>query len=613
MKKQRKKNDFFLLKQFFKRFFLLSFFTSLIPVIGVVLYFFWLNSSLPKIEDLNIPVRTPSVTIQAADGTVIATYGDLYEEFVSVKELPAYVTNAFLAVEDRRFYNHKGIDFKGIIRAFITNIRANRITQGGSTLTQQLAKNLLISKEIFSVSDRSIKRKMQELLLAFKLESAFSKDQILTLYLNRVFFGSGTFGIDAAARRYFQKSAKNLTVFEAALLAGVLRAPSRYSPVANPQQAIGRARIVLQVMEDAGYLDAKWKKLIDSWQEGFFASTHALEKGSRYFADWVFDNIPSIIGPIEQDIVVTTTLNTTMQKCAEETCKKFYEEFGKEYKYSQTAALVISGDGSVLAMVGGLDYGKSQFNRATSAMRQPGSSFKPFVYLAAFEAGIDSNMMMDDSPYKQGSWKPSNYKWRTLGKISLIEALTYSVNSVCIRVAKMIGMGSVIKTAKRLGINSPINYNLSSAIGASEATLLEMVSAYASFVNNGYAVWPYGIFEIRDKDGNILHQHFNEEAVKVIEEDALNQLKTILREVIRKGTGRASNVDEKIFGKTGSNGNYDAWTFVCRDPIVDSNLENVDEYSPKYIIEKNGIVVGVWIGNDSSKQMAPISVGGRIP
>jgi penicillin-binding protein 1A len=605
---------YYFCRTFLKIFFVLIFNTAILVGAIFVGTFFWLNHSIPTLDELNVPVRTPSVVVQASDGTILATYGDLYEEYIPVQDLPPYVKNAFLAVEDRRFYQHQGVDFKGLARAIITNVQASRVVQGGSTLTQQLAKNLLASNGICSIHDRSIKRKMQEFLLTLKLESRFSKDQILSLYINRVSFGAGVFGIDAASRKYFSKSAKELTLFEATILAGVLRGPSRYSPVAHPQRAVNRACVVLKAMESAGFLDASWQELLPNWKAEFLKNPIAFEKGSKYFADWIYETLPSIIGPIDQDLIVTTTLNPLIQKTAEEVCQKFYKEFSQEYKFQQVAGLLTSSDGTILAMIGGIDYGQSQFNRAVYAMRQLGSAFKPFVFLAAIEDGVDIDSKIEDSPYQHGSWKPGNYKWKSLGEISVLEAFTYSVNSVCLRLAEMVGLRKVLKVAKRLGIHSAIRYNLASALGASEGTMLEYLRAYSPFASYGYASWPYGVFEVRDKDGNILYQHSDEVSVRVIDEKALTAMKAMMQAVVRRGTGRAANVDSGLFGKTGTNNSSDAWVFLCRDPVPDSDFSNVDEDSPRYVIDMHGVVFCVWIGNDSMQdKMAPLSTGGRIP
>lgn len=610
--KNKKTRKFSFIRQFFRSFFTLICIAICSSCMIIICVFLWINSTLPSVDDFNTKVRTPSVVIQASDGTVIATYGDLYDDFVPVSELPPYVANAFLVVEDKRFYAHNGIDVIGLIRAAFINYRAHKVVQGGSTLTQQLAKNILTSNGLFSVHDRSIKRKLIEFILAIKLETYFSKEQILTLYLNRIYFGAGTYGIDAAARRYFQKSAKNLTLFEAAVLAGVLRAPSKYSPTASPKRAISRAKLVLERMEANQLLTSKWRDFLDEWEKDFLSKTSLNENGCRYFSDWIYEIIPSIIGPLDQDITVVTTLNMEMQRLSEKKCNEFYKDFGKEYRFSQAALISMTANGAILSMVGGMNYGLSQFNRATSAMRQPGSAFKTFVYLAALEEGIEPDIMIDDSPYEQGSWKPGNYKWKTLGEVSLFEGYVYSVNSVCIRLAKMVGIQKVAKVARRLGIKSHLNLDLTLALGSPDVTLLEMVTAYAPFANYGYAVWPYGIYEIRNKQEKILYQHSDEGNVKVIEDTTLSTIKKMMRAVVSRGTGRAANVDNKIFGKTGTSGHTDAMVVLCRDPVPDSEI--IDEGSMRYIIDHDGLVLGVWIGNDSVEdKMAPSSTGGRIP
>ncbi|MDR0631117.1 MAG: transglycosylase domain-containing protein [Holosporales bacterium] len=625
---------------------------------GGLALFLWLNASIPSINSFTSRVRTPSVVIQAADGTVIANYGEFFEEFVSVTDLPPHVVNALLAVEDRRFYAHNGIDIIGLVRAMLQNLRAHRIVQGGSTLTQQLAKNMLISSGFYAVGNRSIRRKLQELILAAKLEARFSKNEILTLYLNRVYFGAATYGIDAASRRYFQKTAKELTLFESAILAGILCAPSRYSPTAHPKKSVERAKIALKYMESSGFIDGSWRDNIDEWEASFIQqSQNKTEKGSRYFADWVFESIPSIIGPIDQDLTVVTTLHPAMQRQSEEICQKYYDEFYEEYKFSQAAVIAMTPTGAVLTMVGGLDYGKSQFNRATLARRQPGSAFKTFVYLSALEAGIDRDEKFDDSAFQQGTWKPGNYKWKELGEISLFEAYVYSVNSVCVRVAKKVGIRNVIKTARRLGITSPLNVDLTLALGSPDITFLELVRAYAPFFNGGFLCQPYGIVEIRDKNGNVLYQRSENKKVRVVKSDPLEYMKAMMRAVIARGTGRAANVSPNVMGKTGSNSSIDAWflggwirsqkseektngksddkadgkadgktddnanydTKEKDDPDAakpddKADTEDTSELSPDQILSKCGVVLGVWIGNDSLRQkMAPHSTGGRLP
>lgn len=578
--------------------------------------FLWLDRSLPPLKQFSSRVRTPSVVIQAFDGTVLASYGDLYEEFVTAENLPPYVVNAFLAVEDRRFYQHRGIDFIGLVRATIRNVYAHRIVQGGSTLTQQLAKNMLMSNGFYAVTDRSYKRKFQELILAIKLEATFSKSEILTLYLNRVYFGAGTFGIDAASRRYFHKPGRQLSLFEAAILAGLLKAPSRYSPLGSPQRSIERGKTVLKAMEAAGFIGSQWQERIDTWAQDFLRMTKEAQsdQSGRYFADWIYETLPSLIGPIDQDLIVVTTLHTGMQRTAEEVCRDFYEKFHAEYKFSQVASMAMMPDGAILTMVGGLNYSKSQFNRTTSALRQPGSSFKTFVYLTAFDHGLTPETRIDDSPFEQGSWKPGNYKWRTRGEISILDAFVYSVNSVSIRVAQEVGIGSVVRTAHRLGITTPLEPNLALALGASSVTFLEMMRAYAPFFNYGTACQPYGVYEIRNRNGDIVYQHADENPIRVIRDSSLGAMQGMMRAVVARGSGRAANVDPHIAGKTGSNGSSDAWFLGGREPTLLEQDPRDDEFSSKGMIDRNGIVLGVWIGNDNPQQkMAPMSTGGRIP
>lgn len=610
------------LKTFFETFFYLTVSFGLVLVLCCCVLLWWLNNSLPTIQEFNTKVRTPSVIVQALDGTIIARYGDLYDDFIHANELPKHTINAFLSVEDKRFFNHNGIDYIGIVRAAIINYRAGKVVQGGSTLTQQLAKNILTSNGLFDVKDRSIKRKLQEFLLAVKLESYFSKEEIITLYLNRIYFGSGTYGVDAASRRYFNKSAKNLNIFESAILAGLLKAPSRYSPRASPQKAISRAKIVLKKMYENDLIDeGQTEEDLIKFEKTFLSQLCNEENGYMYFADWVYETIPSIIGPIEEDITVMTTLNTDMQKIAEKICLEFYQKCSEEYKYTQTSLVAMTPEGEVLAMIGGMDYGKSQFNRATSAHRQPGSAFKTFVYLAALEEGVEAETLIDDSPYEQGSWKPGNYKWKELGEISVFEAFVYSVNSVCIRVAKLAGIKNVIKTARRLGIVSELNRNLTLALGSSEMTLLELVGAYAPFANKGNATWSYCIMEIRNKNGDILYSKPNEIKRRVIEPEHLETMRKMMRAVVKRGTGRAANVDEKMFGKTGSNSNKDAWVILCREPVEPCDCETnengkvlFEDMTTREFIDEKGLVLGIWIGNDSEEnKMANNSTGGRVP
>ncbi|MCX7337942.1 MAG: PBP1A family penicillin-binding protein [Alphaproteobacteria bacterium] len=559
----------------------------------------WFSHDLPDLKNLQGSTRKPSVVIQTYDGAILKSYGDLYEDMVKVQELPPYVPQALMAVEDRRFYHHFGVDVIGLLRAAYTNYRAQRVVQGGSTLTQQLAKNILFTQGSFDTRDRSFKRKIQEVILSLWLEWNFTKDQILTMYLNRVYFGAGTYGIDAAARRYFNKSARNLTVFESAVIAGLLKAPSKYSPAHNPKLAKKRAKLVLELMVEAGFLK-EFQSYLDQGEKELSDASAEKDQGMRYFADWVYEQVPTIVGETDKDLIVITTFDQTMQKQAEKSCTDLMETMGKQLKASEVAFVAMTPDGAVKAMVGGQNYGVSQFNRVTQALRQPGSAFKTFIYLAALESGLTPESMMDDSPVVIGDWRPGNYKWQSRGMISLKEGLTYSVNSVSIRLTQLVGPAKVAEVAKRLGITSTLNNDLSISLGTGETTLLEMTTSYATFANQGRAVWPYGILEIRDKDGAILYSHSAEPGKVIVNATTLHGIRGMLRNVIENGTGRAANVDPTVSGKTGSNADKDAWFFAYREPEANGT-------------DSDGVVVGVWAGNDNNKPMAKASTGGRMP
>ncbi|MDP3371899.1 MAG: transglycosylase domain-containing protein [Candidatus Paracaedibacteraceae bacterium] len=591
-------------KSFFLRFmgkmvyglFMVGIWGSILLTLGIL----WFSQDLPDLGALSVQTRKPSVTVQTHDGTILGTYGDLYEDMIPVADLPAYVPQAIMAVEDRRFEYHFGVDVIGLIRAAYTNYKAQRVVQGGSTLTQQLSKNILQTHGLFSVKDRSMKRKIQEVLLSLWLEWKFTKQQIMTMYLNRVYLGSATYGIDAAARMYFNKSARSLTVFEAAIIAGLLKAPSNYTPSKNPKRSIERATVVLRLMQEAGYI----KEYEDHLKQGEvdLANIQLTQgKGGKYFADWIYDTIPSIIGPITKDIVVITTLDTDMQRHAEMVAKYYNETMGKELNASQVSFIAMSPDGAVKALVGGRNYAESQFNRAVQAVRQPGSAFKTFVYLAAMESGMTPETLIDDSPYNGGKWRPSNFKHTSLGQVTLRTGFMKSVNSVSIRLAEKVTPLRVAETAQRLGISRPLPNELSIALGAGETTLLELTTAHATFCNQGYAVWPHGVMEVRDKEGNILYQHTEVTRQRIIAATPLAYMRDLLRANVESGSGRASNIDSTVAGKTGSNGDKDAFFLGYRD-----------EYGTSTTGYTN-IVFGAWVGNDSGAAMAKISTGGKIP
>lgn len=551
----------------------------------------WFSYDLPDINRLQASSRKASVVVQAIDGSVIGTYGDLYEQAVKVSDLPPYVPQALMSIEDRRFYHHFGVDFIGLVRAAYTNYRANRIVQGGSTITQQLAKNFLQTDNKYEIHDRSLRRKIQEVILAIWLEWRFTKEQIMTMYLNRVYFGSATFGIEAAARKYFNKSAKELTVYEAAVIAGLLKAPSRYSPTGNPQRSRQRAAVVLQQMQEAGYIRSA-KEHLQQQDEKIRDTKGRDPKGAHFFADWVFDQLPSLIGGYDQDLVIMTTFDPKIQAHANIATKQIMKEFGAKYRTTQMSLVSMSPDGAVRAMVGGMSYGKSQYNRVTQSLRQPGSTFKLFVYLAGLEAGFKPETYFSDHPVSIGNWTPGNFrKYKPKGEITMHRAFAESVNTVTVRIAAHIGNKRITKVARRLGITSDMLSDWSVCLGAMEVTLLELTGSLATFANQGNSVTPYGIKEIRNRKGDILYQYHPPEDVQVIETKHLDQMNQMLKETIESGTGRRAQLPCPTFGKSGSNGDRDAW----------------------FIGYTKDLVTGIWTGNDNNAPMHKDSLGGRLP
>jgi penicillin-binding protein 1A len=563
----------------------------------VLLYF---SKDLPDLNNLKTTIRNPAVVVQTYDGAIIGAYGDLYEDVVMIEDLPHYVPEAFMAVEDRRFFYHFGIDFIGFFRAMYKNLLFGRVIEGGSTITQQLAKNILVGEGIVTHYDKSIVRKIKELLLAMWLEHKFTKSNIMMMYLNRVYFGAGTYGIDAASRKYFNKQAKDMTVYEAALLAGLLKAPSKYNPASNSQNAQERARLVLDAMENQKFIENA-EKIAKEGKEKAFSIKNKTHSNYMYFCDYVYDQAKKILGDIEDDIVVVSTFDIKKQKAVEEAVQFYVDTESGRYNFSEAAAVCIGRDGKILAMVGGKSYAKSQFNRVTQALRMPGSAFKIFVYGAALEYGYQIDDMISDAPVTIGNWTAKNYKWRQVGQLSLLEAFTYSVNTSCIRLAKDIGIKRVAKFANKLGIGNVSRNDMSVAIGTTPVTLKDLTCAYATFMD-GMPIWSYVILEIRTKTGEILYErNTGDKRKKIIDEETLENCRILLRTVVRKGTGRAANVNDFVYGKSGSNGDDDAW-FVCfYDP--DDPKEN-----------DKGFACGVWIGNDNNKlKMTHDSTGGRIP
>ena len=390
------------------------------------------------------------------------------------------------------------------------------------------------------------------------------------------------------------------------MIAGLLKAPSKYSPAQHPKRAKARAKIVLELMVEAGFL-RDYQSYLEQGEKELTDNAAERNQGMRYFADWVYESLPQIMGQIDKDLVVITTLDVAMQHHAEQVCLHYLQTMGKDLKVSETSLLAMTPGGAIKAMVGGKNYGLSQFNRVTQSLRQPGSAFKMFIYLAALESGITPDTLIDDTPVVVGNWSPSNYKWKSKGMITVCEGLAHSVNSVSIRLIQKVTPQKVAEVAKRLGITSHLRPDLSISLGTGETTLLELTTAYATFANQGRAVWPYGILEIRDKSGNILYHHSDHPGKAIVSDTVLEGMRRMLRAVIETGSGRAANIDATVFGKTGSNGDRDAWFLGFREG------ENSLEHEPSKDEGRKNIVVGVWVGNDNNKPMAKNSTGGRMP
>lgn len=540
--------------------------------------------TLPPTDELTQSQRRPSVTILADDGTLIATFGDLFGEPLHLKDLPRYLPQAVIATEDRRFYHHFGVDLIGTGRAAFANIRAGHVVQGGSTITQQLAKNLFLTPE------RTFTRKIRETMLALWLEHKFTKDQILELYLNRVYLGAGTYGVDAAAHRYFDKSARNLSLYEAAVIAGLLKAPTRFSPANDRARAADRADQVLLNMVEEGYITQAQARAA-SRQRAQLAQTARARPGSRYFADWVAEQIRGFADINSRDVVVTTTLDPRMQTLAEQVVAKTLAVDGEKLSVGQGALVAMSTDGAIRAMVGGRNYNDSQFNRATQALRQSGSSFKPIVYLAALEHGIKPTDHFIDQPVRIGDWQPRNYENKYRGDVTVAEAVALSINTVAAQVIQRVGVDNAIAAARRLGITADLPHDASLALGTGDVDLIEMTAAYAAFASGGVAAWPHGVVEIRDAHGGVLYRRGGSGAPRIIDPAIAGEMNQLLMGVIDHGTGRAAAIDRPVAGKTGTTQDF-------RDAL--------------FLGYTADLVTGIWFGNDDNSPMKHVT-GGTLP
>ena len=559
-----------------------AFWSALIVFVLLAGYVFYCYVTMPNIQKAVSQTRQPSTVIMAENGNDIAKFGNVYADIIYPEKLPKNLTDAVVAIEDRRFYQHFGFDVIGFSRAMLTNVFRRRYAQGASTITQQVAKN------IFLTPNKTIRRKVQELLLAFWLESKLTKNQIMALYLNRVYFGSGNYGAEAAANWYFNKSVYDLNLREAAILAGMLKAPTRYNPIFKRPQALERAKVVLSGMKKNGFITDK------QYQAALALPVSDGQQyrvtGGKHFAQYVYDEVNAFIGERAEDIVVMTTLDQKLQETAEKILRSKIAA-AKAQKVSEGAVVILDKKGAVKAMVGGVDYNRSQFNRATQAKRQSGSAFKPFVYLTALQYGFTPDSMIQDAPITIGKWKPENYTKRYYGNVTLTYALTHSLNAATVALSKELYLRDIAKNAHKMGITTDISLTPSMVLGTNNVKVIDMAAAYATLANGGKMVWPHAITEIDTQDGRQLFVRQADDDEQILDAKVVQSLTGMLEKVINQGTGHNARLPIFAAGKTGTTQNYrDAW----------------------FIGWTNKYVAAVWVGNDDEKPMNKVG-GGNLP
>ena len=553
-------------------------------LIGAALLFAYIARDLPDTRVLWRDAGAPKINLLASDGAPLMIHGASIGAPVRLADLPAHVPNAVLAVEDRNFYHHFGVNPISIGRAVVVNVKSGDVVQGGSTITQQLAKN------VFLTHDRTIKRKVQELILALWLERKFSKEEILTLYLNRVYFGAGAYGIDAASYRYFAKPARFLSLGEAAILAGLLKAPSKLAPTSNPHDAGRRGRLVIDQMVVAGFLTQR--EADEAIARPILLSNTNLS-AAPYFIDYIMAEVRAHAGDIDADLVVRTTFDHVAQEAVELGMTAGLAQAQEAaMDEAQSAIVMLDGDGAVRAMVGGRDYRQSQFNRAVQAKRQPGSAFKPFVFLAAVESGLAPEDVVLDAPVEVDGWAPDNYKSKYYGEITVQEAMARSLNGASVRVQEAVGRGRVRRQARSMGWSGKLNPGPALVLGVDAISPLSLASAYAPFANGGFRVSPYVVERIETIDGELIYQHSGAYEGEAASRDSVATLNAMMESVVEWGTGRAAQVPgHRAAGKTGTTqGNRDAW----------------------FAGHAGGKICVVWVGRDDNAPMQGVT-GGRAP
>ncbi len=562
----------------------------LLALIAVVTGWYWAFHDIPpapqSAAELWSVRREPSVTLLDREGHVLAVRGPLYARAVALDALPDYVPQAFLAIEDQRFYEHSGVDMRGLVRASWRNLAAGELVQGGSTITMQLVKNLILSP------DRHLRRKLQEMRLALALENNLTKTEILELYLNRIYLGARAYGIEAAARRYFDKSATELTLAEAALLAALPKAPSRLDPTQNLEAARARAAQVLAAMEAAGYISAEAaaEALANPAEPVADTSDPNATSNWGHAFDYAMVETERLLDADVPDLVIQTTLDPQLTRAAQETVTRVLDEQGAALNAGEAAIMLLAPDGAIRAFAGGRDYEASQFNRAIQAQRQPGSAFKPIVFAAALEAGYDPSSAVWDEPVDLEGWTPENFGGNYRGLVTLQDALKRSINTVAAQVANEVGINRIVEMGHRLGIRSNLPELPAIALGAAEVNLLELTAAYSVFNNDGAYREPYFITSITNSRGDSLYEHDEIGAQRVLNATQAQAMSTMLQDVILTGTGRRAALPGRAAaGKTGTSQSFrDAW-FVG--------------YTADF-------TAGVWVGNDDDSPMQDVTGGG---
>ena len=551
-----------------------------ITLVSIASYYASILPDPHEAMTLNVP---PNITIYARGGELIGERG-MRRAYAAYKDISPNLVIAVLAAEDRRFFYHFGVDPKALLRAFSSNFRSGEVQQGGSTITQQLAKNLFLQPK------RTLSRKAEEFVLALWLERRFTKQEILELYLNRVYFGGGNYGIGAAAYSYFGKEPKDITLAEAAILAGLIKAPSYYSPNGNMDRARARAKAILRVLAETDQIDIN--QYAEAATTKVEIKTPHSKPGFGFVADWVAEVTPMLTSEANRNLIVETTIDANLQMTARTAVENVMRTKGRTARASEAAVLLLTPDGAIRAMIGGRNHAESQFNRAVRAMRQPGSAFKPFIYLAAMENGFTPGSQIDDSPIEIGGWKPTNFGNDYRGQVSLRTALTHSSNMAAVRLVEMVGAPRVVEVANRLGVQSVRNVGPTLALGTSETTLLEMTSAFAVFANGGLAVVPEVVERIKDNTGRVLFERSKAPPPRIVSARAISAMNDMMNSVVAGGTARAASLDYyPAAGKTGTSQRFkDAW-FIG--------------YTANW-------VGGVWMGNDNASPMRGIT-GGSLP